>query len=94
MFDPVGADIGVANGVGNRAKKIYASITMKTRRVILSELPFGNVVFKLGLTGAQVWDTLENVVSQFESNAGRFLRFPELVLYTILKLKQDRGSFL
>ena len=60
MRDGVDADIGMANGGGIRAKKIYAPGTMITRRDILSELPFGNVVVKLGLTGSQVWDTLEN----------------------------------
>ena len=72
MRDGVDADIGFANGGGIRAKKIYAPGTMITRRDILSELPFGNVVVKLELTGAQIWDALENGVSQVESNAGRF----------------------
>jgi len=72
MRDGVDADIGMANGGGIRAKKIYAPGTMITRRDILSELPFGNVVVKLELTGAQIWDALENGVSQVESNAGRF----------------------
>jgi len=30
------------------------------------------VVVKLGLTGSQIWDALENGVSQVENNAGRF----------------------
>ena len=72
MRDGVNADIGFANGGGIRAGKIYAPGTMITRRDILSELPFGNVVVKLRLTGAQIWDALENGVSQVESNAGRF----------------------
>ena len=72
MRDGVDADIGFANGGGIRAKKIYAPGTMITRRDILSELPFGNVVVKLELTGAQIWAALENGVSQVESNAGRF----------------------
>ena len=72
MRDGVDADIGIANGGGIRAKKIYAPGTMITRRDILSELPFGNVVVKLELTGAQIWAALENGVSQVESNAGRF----------------------
>jgi len=72
MRDGVDADIGIANGGGIRAKKIYAPGTMITRRDILSELPFGNVVVKLELTGAQIWEALENGVSQIESNAGRF----------------------
>ena len=70
--DGVDADIGMANGGGIRAKKIYAPGSMITRRDILSELPFGNVVVKLELTGAQIWEALENGVSKVESNAGRF----------------------
>ena len=72
MRDGVDADIGIANGGGIRAKKIYEPGTMLKRRDILSELPFGNVVVKLELTGAQVWEALENGVSQVESDAGRF----------------------
>ena len=72
MRDGVDADIGMANGGGIRAKKIYAPGSMITRRDILSELPFGNVVVKLELTGAQIWEALENGVSKVESNAGRF----------------------
>ena len=72
MRGGVDADIAIANGGGIRAGKIYAPGTMITRRDILSELPFGNVVVKLRLTGAQIWDALENGVSQVESNAGRF----------------------
>ena len=70
--DGVNADIAIANGGGIRAKKIYGPNTMLTRRDILTELPFGNVVVKLGLTGSQIWDALENGVSQVENNAGRF----------------------
>jgi len=72
MRDGVDADVGYANGGGIRGKKIYAPGTTITRRDILSEMPFGNVVVKLELTGAQIWDALENGVSQVESNAGRF----------------------
>ena len=72
MRDGVDADIGIANGGGIRAKKIYEPGTMLKRRDILSELPFGNVVVKLELTGAQVREAIENGVSKVESNAGRF----------------------
>jgi len=72
MRDGVDADIGLTNGGGIRAKKIYAPGTMLTRRDFLKELPFGNVVVKLELTGAQIWDALENGLSQIENNAGRF----------------------
>jgi len=72
MRDGVDADIGLTNGGGIRAKKIYAPGTMLTRRDFLKELPFGNVVVKLSLTGAQVWDVLENGVSEIEQQSGRF----------------------
>tara|TARA_B100000029_G_scaffold177683_1_gene175037 strand:+ start:65 stop:1579 length:1515 start_codon:yes stop_codon:yes gene_type:complete len=72
MLQGVDADIAIANGGGIRAKKIYAPGTMITRRDIQTELPFGNVVVKLGLKGSQIWEALENGVSQVEQNAGRF----------------------
>ena len=72
MRNGVDADNRFANGGGIRAKKIYASGTSITRRDMLTEMPFGNVVVKLRLTGAQIWDALENGVSQVENNAGRF----------------------
>jgi len=72
MREGVGADIGIANGGGIRANKIYEPGTSLTRGDILTELPFGNVVVKLGLTGAQIWEALENGVSQVENGAGRF----------------------
>ena len=43
VFNPLGADIGIANGGVIRAKKIYAPGSMITCRDILIELPFGNV---------------------------------------------------
>ena len=72
MREGVKAEIGITNGGGIRAKKIYDPGTKISRRDILSELPFGNVVVKLGLTGSQIWEALENGVSQVEQNAGRF----------------------
>jgi 5''-nucleotidase/2'',3''-cyclic phosphodiesterase and related esterases len=72
MREGVRAEIGLTNGGGIRAKKIYDPGTKIIRRDILSELPFGNVVVKLELTGSQIWDALENGVSQVEQNSGRF----------------------
>ena len=72
MREGVKAEIGITNGGGIRAKKIYDPGTKISRRDILSELPFGNVVVKLGLTGSQIWEALENGVSQVEQNSGRF----------------------
>ena len=72
MREGVGAEIGITNGGGIRAKKMYSPGTMITRRDILTELPFGNVVVKLELTGAQIFDAIENGVSEVERNSGRF----------------------
>ena len=72
MRTGVDADIAIANGGGIRAKKIYAPGSSITRRDMLTEMPFGNVVVKLRLNGKQVWEALENGVSQVENNAGRF----------------------
>ena len=72
MREGVKAEIGLTNGGGIRAKKIYAPGTKITRRDILSELPFGNVVVKLELTGSQILEALENGISEVERNSGRF----------------------
>jgi len=72
MREGVDADIGFANGGGIRANKIYEPGTSLTRGDILTELPFGNVVVKLELNGAQIWEALENGVSKVENGAGRF----------------------
>ena len=69
-----GADIGLANGGGIRADRIYDAGTMLTRRDILTELPFGNVTVLTELPGSQVLAALENGVSKVEDGAGRFLQ--------------------
>ena len=72
MREGVEAEICITNGGGIRAKKMYSPDTMITRKDILTELPFGNVVVKLELTGAQIFDAIENGVSEVEKNSGRF----------------------
>ena len=67
-----GADVGLANGGGIRANKIYPPGTMLTRRDILSELPFGNKTIVMELTGRDIVAALENGLSQIEEGAGRF----------------------
>lgn len=67
-----GADIGLANGGGIRGDTVYAPGTELTRKIVLSELPFGNSTVKLELTGAQVREVLEIGVSKIEEGAGRF----------------------
>ena len=72
MREGVEAEICITNGGGIRAKKMYSPDTIITRKDILTELPFGNVVVKLELTGAQIFDAIENGVSEVEKNSGRF----------------------
>ena len=72
MREGVKADVGITNGGGIRAKRIYAPGTSITRKDILTELPFGNVVVKLELNGTQILEALENGVSKVEHNSGRF----------------------
>ena len=72
MREAVDADVAITNGGGIRADRIYDPGTTLTRRDIQSELPFGNVTVKLGLTGADILAALENGVSQVEDRGGRF----------------------
>ena len=68
----VGADVGLTNGGGIRANKVYPPGTRLTRRDILSELPFGNKTVLLELTGTELRAALENGFSGIEKTAGRF----------------------
>ena len=70
--ESVGADIAIANGGGIRGDRTYDAGTVLTRKDILTELPFGNVVVLLELTGADVLAAMENGVSQVEDVKGRF----------------------
>ncbi len=64
-----GTQICVQNGGGIRASIPAGDVTMGQ---VLEVLPYGNQIATFGLTGADVWAALENGVSQFESEAGRF----------------------
>lgn len=88
--EAVEADVGIVNGGGIRADKEYAAGTVLTRRDILSELPFGNRTLKLGVTGQQLWDAMENGFSQVEKGAGRFPQVSGLVVE--VDLKEPVGS--
>ena len=72
MREATGSDIALVNGGGIRGDTIYPSGTKLTRKLVLTELPFGNRTVKLRLTGAQVREALENGVSQVERVSGRF----------------------
>ena len=66
------ADAAVMNGGGIRAGKIYAPGTAITRRDILAELPFGNRVVVIDITGAELKRALENGLSALPNVGGRF----------------------
>lgn len=66
------ADLAVTNGGGIRGDRTYPAGTELTRRDILAELPFGNTVLALEVTGATIEAALENGVSQMATVAGRF----------------------
>jgi 5'-nucleotidase/UDP-sugar diphosphatase len=67
-----GAEVGITNGGGIRANKVYPVGSEITRRDILSELPFGNKTVTTRITGASLRKALENGFSLMENKAGRF----------------------
>ena len=66
------ADAAVMNGGGIRAGRIYAPGTTITRRDILAELPFGNRLVTIDITGAELKRALENGLAQLPNAGGRF----------------------
>jgi 5'-nucleotidase / UDP-sugar diphosphatase len=72
MRDTMRADAAVANGGGIRAGKIYAPGSTITRKDILAELPFGNRLVVLEITGRDLKAAIENGLSQLPDSTGRF----------------------
>jgi 2',3'-cyclic-nucleotide 2'-phosphodiesterase (5'-nucleotidase family) len=68
----VDADVALMNGGSIRGDRTYTPGTVLTRKDILMELPFGNVVVLIELSGADLLAALENGVSEIEDTAGRF----------------------
>ncbi len=86
----VKADIGLTNGGGIRGDRTYEAGSTLTRRDVLTELPFGNVVVKLELSGADLLAALENGVGRVEDKAGRF---PQVAgLRFVYDPAKDKGS--
>jgi 2',3'-cyclic-nucleotide 2'-phosphodiesterase (5'-nucleotidase family) len=67
-----GSDVAVTNGGGIRADKLYKAGERITRRDILSELPFGNKVVTLALSGKALKEAIEIGLSVLPLPAGRF----------------------
>ena len=72
MREATGADIALSNGGGIRGDTVYPPGTRLTRKIVLTELPFGNKTVVLRLAGAQVRQALENGVSRAAHPSGRF----------------------
>lgn len=72
MRETTGATIAITNGGGIRGDTEYPAGTKLTRKDVLTELPFGNKVVTLELTGADLMSALENGFSQVETGGGRF----------------------
>ncbi|MBI3446400.1 MAG: 5'-nucleotidase C-terminal domain-containing protein [Magnetospirillum sp.] len=66
------ADVALINGGGLRGNRQYAPGIALTRRDVLAEMPFGNAVEALDITGAQLLTALEHGLSSVETKAGRF----------------------
>jgi 5'-nucleotidase/UDP-sugar diphosphatase len=66
------SEIAIINGGGLRGERIYPAGSAITRRNILAELPFGNHVAVLDLSGKDVKAALENGISRMPISAGRF----------------------
>jgi 5'-nucleotidase / UDP-sugar diphosphatase len=72
MRDTMRAVAAVANGGGIRGGKVYPPGTTITRKDILAELPFGNCLVVLEISGRDLKAAIENGLSQLPEMAGRF----------------------
>ncbi|NWG23810.1 MAG: bifunctional metallophosphatase/5'-nucleotidase [Pseudorhodoplanes sp.] len=67
-----GAQIAIINGGGLRGEKVYPPGSEITRRDVFAELPFGNHVAVLDVSGKVVREAIENGISLLPRFAGRF----------------------
>jgi 2',3'-cyclic-nucleotide 2'-phosphodiesterase (5'-nucleotidase family) len=65
-------DVAVTNGGGIRSDKVYLPGSTITRRDILAELPFGNRLVTLDMSGAALKAAIENGLSRLPNPSGRF----------------------
>jgi 2',3'-cyclic-nucleotide 2'-phosphodiesterase (5'-nucleotidase family) len=84
------SDIGLMNGGGLRGNKIYPPGGPVTRRDVLAELPFGNKVSILLVTGSAVREAIENGLGRLPEASGRF---PQISGMTVeAQMKRPAGS--
>jgi 5'-nucleotidase / UDP-sugar diphosphatase len=65
-------DVAVTNGGGIRGSKIYPAGSTLTRRDVLTELPFGNRLMTIEISGSDLKAAIENGLSQLPDPGGRF----------------------
>ncbi len=68
------AEIALFNGGGLRGDRLYPAGHVLTRRDLIGEMPFGNAVQELEVSGAVLLQALEYGLSGIEEGAGRFLQ--------------------
>jgi 2',3'-cyclic-nucleotide 2'-phosphodiesterase (5'-nucleotidase family) len=66
------SEVAVTNGGGIRGGKIYPAGTTITRRDVLTELPFGNRLVTIEISGGDLRAAIENGLSQLPNPSGRF----------------------
>jgi 5'-nucleotidase / UDP-sugar diphosphatase len=79
------ADVAVTNGGGIRGGKLYAANASISRRDVLAELPFGNRVVAVEISGRALKAAIENGLSQLPNASGRFPQVSGLVVEADLK---------
>jgi 2',3'-cyclic-nucleotide 2'-phosphodiesterase (5'-nucleotidase family) len=91
MRDKTGAVAAVTNGGGIRAGKVYAPGTAITRRDVLAELPFGNRVMVIDISGADLKTALEGGFGRLPEAAGRFPQVSGMTIeYDVKRAVGDR----
>jgi 5'-nucleotidase / UDP-sugar diphosphatase len=65
-------EAAITNGGGIRGGKVYPPGAILTRRDVLAELPFGNRLITLDVTGAVLTAAIENGLSKLPNPSGRF----------------------
>jgi 2',3'-cyclic-nucleotide 2'-phosphodiesterase (5'-nucleotidase family) len=84
------ADVAIMNGGGIRGGKLYAAGAPITRRDVLAELPFGNRLVVLEISGRALKAAIENGLSQLPGAAGRFPQVSGLMVEA--ELSRPPGS--
>jgi 5'-nucleotidase/UDP-sugar diphosphatase len=74
------ADAAITNGGGIRGGKVYPPGSTLTPADVLGELPFGNRVLTVEITGAELARAIENGLSQLPNAGGRFPQVSGLMI--------------